>query len=146
MDQRARRRIELIAFLGHGQRDEMRVRRRHRVDQPGRVFGRDQHPLERADQAGLFVRAVAHGDGVEAALRAQLIAHAARPQARSQHAPAQIAAVERGFIDGRLMRLVEGAEAEMDDPGLDLRAIISGSRNRVGQAKRGERIEPGHSL
>ena len=54
--------------------------------------------------------------------------------------------IERGLVDHRLVRLVERTEAEMDDAGLDLGPVIAGLHDRIGQAGRGERIEPGHSL
>ena len=59
--QTARRGFVAIALLGHGQADDMRGRRGHRVQHGLRILGRDQHVAQDGhDLRGLAVRAQFH--------------------------------------------------------------------------------------
>ena len=96
VDQRARRRIELIAFLGDGERDDVRFRRRH-ARRPARPDprARPARPGPRRS-AGSLVLAVAHDEGVEPVLRRHRIAHARASAARRRACPSADRRVERG--------------------------------------------------
>ncbi len=104
-----------IAFLGDGEADDMRAWRRDRIDHRLAVAGRDEHFLHRADQAEPRARGAARADGIEPVLRTQLRRDVARAQRHADDAPVAIARVHRIVGIDRLMRAVEGADADMDD-------------------------------
>ena len=145
-DQRARRGIEPIALLGDRQRDDMDVGRGQCRDHARRILGRHQHVGDGADDADLLRVALPHDEAVEPVLRHQLIAHASRAQRDADDAPARIARRQRGVEDGRLMRAMEGADAEMDDAGADRGAVIGRAFDLGGQRRERRSREAGHSL
>jgi hypothetical protein len=142
----ARGRVEAIALLGHRQGDDVDVGRGHGRDDGGGVLGRDQHALNRADDAGAVGDPIADDDAVETVLGIQLIADARRAQRHPEDAPAQVAGPQGVVEHHRLMRPVKGADAQMDHPGPDRRAIIAGAFDVSGQACEGRFGQSGHSL
>ena len=116
--------IELVALLRHGQRDDMRIRRCQRRQQRFGVLWRDDYLADCADDLRPIRRTVAHQHGVEAVLRGHLVPHGGRTQRCRDDAPAQITGIERLFENGRLMRAMKCADAQMDDARPHRRAVI----------------------
>ena len=133
--ERASRRVELISLLGHGQGDDMRFRRRQRRQQRIGLFRRDDHLLHRADHLRAIGHAIAHQHRVEPILRRHLVAHAGRSQRRGDDAPAQVARIQRLLEHHRLMRPVEGADAQMHDAAAHRPAVIARPRD-IGRQRR----------
>ncbi|MNY19994.1 hypothetical protein D3C86_1534540 [compost metagenome] len=142
----AGRRIETIALLGHREGDDVDVDVGHGCDQGRRIIRPHQNPAPGADHAQMLLGPVAHDQGVETILRVQLITHARRAQRGAQDAPAQIAAGQGVVEHHRLVRAMEGADAQMDHAGLHRRAVIGRARDVGGQAREGCVVEAGHSL
>ncbi|MNE52757.1 hypothetical protein D3C80_1474460 [compost metagenome] len=142
----AGRRIETIALLGHREGDDADVDVGHGCNQGRRIIGPHQNPAPGADHAQMLLGPVAHDQGVETILRVQLITHARRAQRGAQDAPAQIAAGQGVVEHHRLVRAMEGADAQMDHAGLHRRAVIGRARDVGGQAREGCVVEAGHSL
>ncbi len=145
-DQRAGRGIEPIALLGDRQRDDVDVGRGERGNHTRRILGRHQHIGDGADDAELLRIALPHDEAVEPVLRHQLIAHAGRTQRDADDPPARIACRQRGIEHRRLVRAMEGADAEMHNARSDRGAVIGRALDLDGQRGQSRGGEAPHSL
>ena len=101
---------------------------------PG-IFRRDQDALDRRDDAAALAGLVAFGDRVEIILRPQRIARVGRAQACTEDAPAQVPLAQHlvGIVGH--VGAMEGADAEMDDAGLEpIRIVAEHLAGRARQA------------
>ena len=126
------RRVMAIALLGHGQGDDPRLRRAHRLEELLDLPRRDDHLPDRADDPERLAGLGAHREGIEPVLRIEGIVGVGTAQACGDDSPARIVAEDIVRIDG-LMRPVEGPDAEMHDPGLYRLSIIGWTANAFRQ-------------
>ncbi len=86
-----------------------------RASRTSALLGREQRLADDADHARPLVRAVVLDQGVEAILRPERVAHGRAAQARPADRPGSGRHRERALGEDRLMRAMEGAEAQVDD-------------------------------
>ena len=132
-----------IALLGHGQRHDPHAGRRHGGQQRVRVLGRHQESPDAAHHLQAFAPRVSHRDRVEPVLRGQRIARLGAPQRSTQDAPAEIAVSQDGVRHDGLVGTMEGADAEVYDPGRDGRTVVGGAQHIAGQLIERRGGEPG---
>ena len=128
----AGRRIVAVALLGDRQGDDPRRRGRDPGEQGSSLLGRQQRLADDADHARPLVRPVVLDQRVEAVLRPERVAHGRAAQARPADRPGSRRHGERALGEDRLVRAVEGAEAEVDD------ADVGIERGRPAAEPRGE--------
>ena len=122
--QRPGGRIVMIAFLRHGQADDCDRWPAKRFDERRRVLRGDENVLQAADDTQRL-RLCPQVERVEVVLRLQCVARIGTAQARTDDAPAQVAACQHVIRIDRLMCAMKRADAEMHDAGAEGRAIVS---------------------
>ncbi|CAB3703891.1 hypothetical protein LMG26845_05391 [Achromobacter insuavis] len=146
--QRAAGRIVAIAFLGHGQADDARVRtgdaRQHRL----RILRRHQRFQQAADHGQPRLRpalgvGAAQRQRVQPVLRRQRVAGIGLPQRHAANAPARIAAGMNGrFVHRRQVAARERAQPQVHDAGAQGAAVIGRPRHVRRQRLQARRMQP----
>ena len=114
----AGRRVVAVALLGDGEGDDPGRRCREPGEQGPALLGREQRLAEHPDHGRHLVHPVVLDHAVEAVLRPERVAHGGAAQARPADRPRSRRVRERALGQDRLVRAVEGAEAEVDDADL----------------------------
>ncbi len=134
--QAARRRLVAIALLGDGERDDADRRIAHRGDQRAvALLDRDEID-HRADESRLEVAGRKLDHARHPVLRRQRLAHlrVARPHPGADDGPVLRQAEPEEVVEiDRHMGAVEIAAADMDDAGLQSRAVIARRGHAIGQ-------------
>ena len=116
----AGRRVVAVALLGDGEGDDPGRRRREPGEQGPALLGRPQRLAQHPDHGRRLLHPVVLDHAVEAVLRPERVAHGGAAQARPADRPRARRVRERTLGQDRLVRAVEGAEAEVDDADLGL--------------------------
>ncbi|OIQ70133.1 hypothetical protein GALL_482580 [mine drainage metagenome] len=149
----ALRRVDIIAALGHGQRDDADRRVGHGGDEGGVVGLHLDKTDHRAGDARAVIAGVQLDHGGEVVLRRKRRAHlgiAFAHTGANQRPVVAKARVEQVVQIDRLMGAVEGAGSEMDDTDADGCAVIGGAQDAgrgliqggVGEAREAHRVTP----
>ena len=124
------RRAAQIGFFRNRQRDDADVGIGQRVEQSRWIARRDEDRSDRAYDTQLLAVTAALGERVETVRRLQRIMGRGALQRGADDAPVRFAGGEAAVDIGRLVRAVEGANAEMHDAGRYRGAVIGWCRHR----------------
>ena len=127
----AGRPIEPIALFRNGDRYDPGLRRAKRVQHRLSLRPKATGPGNHANHARTAARCIARDDGIEPVLRSKLRSRFGAAQADTEDAPVTTRGAKRVIGIDRLMRLVERAEANMDDARTVIPADISGTLHVV---------------
>ena len=119
-----------IVLLGDRETDDPGVGRSNRDDHLVALLRCHQHLLHRTDQRHRRVIARSFGQRIKSVLRVHLIGHPGGPQRDNGDRPVLVSGVDRLVGIDRLVRVVERADAEVDDAAFLRIAIVAGPDNR----------------
>jgi hypothetical protein len=136
--------VVAIALLGHRQADDAHGRIAHSLEQRLGIGGRDEELAHGAHDPEPLAGAGPDRQGVEPVLGAERVAGVGGTQARAADRPVGLAGREAVVEIDRLVRPVEGPDAEMDDADPRRRAVVGGALDRRRQGLEGRGREPGH--
>ena len=108
--------VARVARLGHGQRDHVDARVGERRGEPGGLLGREQHVAHRGEDGDVVLLRPALDQAEQALLQAERLDGRGPALGDAEDAPVAAVALDRlGGVDG-LVRAMEGADAQVDDP------------------------------
>ena len=137
-----------VPLLRHGQGHDVRGRRGDRAEHVGGVGARERDVAQRSDEPQRRLGGALGQDAVEAVLRRELLHDAGAALRDAEDAPAVLAR-RRGRVLGehRLVRPVERAQAEVDQPDAHVRGVDGGRLHpgRQPGVAEGRAREPGRA-